>query len=223
MKRRHISRKEIVFLVLLAIGFAFTLVACDPPTTTVTGQPTTTAGVLPSGTAQAAPQQAVAVPGADIPMIEKPAANSGESAPLVYSKYEPGIKQNVSVALGVNNGALRKFKVDVGQKWSFGATLGDVNTLPFVMANGVNGGGLGDLAARYVLAWKSIGLVPVYQPSQRQMADVPQESAPLIWLGDPAGNADLVLVNNSQRAVVLEVVETGEQLTVKATVLQSKG
>lgn len=219
--------REIIFLLVLAVLLLF-VSSCGPgdvPGATVSVSGTPVAGITtvaqPVGTPQATPvpQQAAA-------QVVTAKAETADSVPLVYAKYDPAVKQNVQAALGANNGKLRSATiVEAGQAWSFGNQLGDINVLlpQLASANGVLGGGWGDLAARYLSAWDGLGLPAQFAPSVNQMVDVPAARAPAIYLGEPEGNSDLVLVNASSLPVELTVVETDSQLVVHARVLHPKG
>ncbi len=145
------------------------------------------------------------------------------SVPLVYEKYDDAARTNMAVALAANGNKLRHEHIIMpGERWSWGEQLGDIDVLlpKLQPASGVLGGGWSDLAARYSSVWEGLGLKAEYQRSQRPLIDIEPSQSPMLWLGDPTGNADVVLVNDGPSPVALSTEEDGEkgQLTVVARI-----
>jgi hypothetical protein len=200
---------------LVGLMAVLALVACGPPGgVIITTQPT----VGPAGTAA----QATTVAPAAVEAPVKLTVTVADSVPLVYNHYDAGTRTNIAVALAANGNRLRQASIiNKGERWSFGEQLGDINALvpSLVVANGVVGGGWSDLAGRYISTWQKMGLKAEFAPAQRQLIDLEPAQSPMLWLGEATGNADVVLVNNSDQAVQLLVVEdnTTGQLTVHGT------
>lgn len=121
---------------------------------------------------------------------------------------------NVSSALDINKGALRKVVILSGDTWSFNETLGKPNTFPPLKTIfGVEGGGWCDLACRYIQAAKGLGLHTEYlQHGGIALNSCSLEDSPFIWTVDGVrgldkGRQDLLITNNTVYTAVIEVIE----------------
>ena len=141
------------------------------------------------------------------------------SVPLVFDKYDSAARTNMAVALAANGNDLRHEQViKPGERWAWGEQLGSIDELlPKLQAsNGVLGGGWSDLAARYANAWEALGLPTEYALSGRALIGLTAEQSPMLWLGEASGNADVVLVNNTDQTAYLTLSEEDGRLIVHA-------
>lgn len=129
----------------------------------------------------------------------------------------------LSGCLGVNatsafnsSPGLRTVVLQPGEEWSFDASWKiDDQTLVYC---GVYGGGVCNLAARYSMVFRQLGLSITSVPYHFEEAGIPGEDAVAIWSAGERGGVggqDVIVRNTTQRTVYLTAQIAGGELIVK--------
>jgi hypothetical protein len=150
-----------------------------------------------------------------------PSQAMASSVPISVDR-STGFGWNVAEALDANGGALRDVVIQPGERWSFNATIGNPHRVAYVKYAGVLGGGVCDLAARYLTVGRQLGLTPAFEHHGIQLNGVPWEDSIAIWSTDGSAGSDgvkqdLELTNTLDRPVRLRTVVNGASVTIEGS------
>ena len=209
--------------------------ASPTPTSTSTPSPSPTASPSPSPTSTALPT-ATATPAPRLLAARSAAFTPGDRA----------VRANIRLALDHYYGALTHVVLAPGEVFSFNATLGlvpqhlpwknvklkptaaptpapDAPPAPEPTAQVVQGGGLCDLASRFVMAARPLLPARAFQfvnhvrSNGIHLSGVPVRDSVSIWaIGGGRGEQDLKITNLSGGWLEFDVAREGEKITVAA-------
>ncbi len=152
-----------------------------------------------------------------------PTAEAWEKTAFLPLQEGSGIWHNVVTVLNANGGALRTVELSPGERWSFNQTVGNPDLLDYVYVGNVYGGGVCDLASRYVVALRSLLSPGAFSFTRHRdatgedLVGVSPNDAVSIWSvnGGPE-ERDLVITNNSGRTIIISTLLTERGVTVRA-------
>jgi hypothetical protein len=216
-------------------------------TPTVTATPTATPTPTATATPTATPTPtATATPTATPTPLPPPQIMAQHS--VSFSPSDPGVRANIDLALKHYQGALMHVVVEPGGVFSFNATLGpapqrlpwkyiavrttavpvaveegvEVTPIPDTITN-IQGGGLCDLASRYVMAARPLlpssafSYVNHLTSNGIALHGVPNRDAVAIWaVGGQLGEQDLKISNSTNYWLEFEVTRDQRTITVTA-------
>jgi len=177
----------------------------EPPTPTSTPAPTAT------------PMPTLITGNVVVPTVE-----AWEMTAFLPLQEGSGILHNVVTVLNANGGALRSVELSPGERWSFNQTVGNPDLLDYVYVGNVYGGGVCDLASRYVVALRpllspgSFSFTRHRDATGEDLIGVSPNDAVSIWSvnGGPK-ERDLVITNTSGRTIVISTLLTERGVTVR--------
>jgi hypothetical protein len=225
------------------------------PTATTTPLPPSPTAIPPGPTATAVPPTATVSATALPPSPTAPSAPTATPAPaprllaaksVSFTPRDEAVRANIRLALAHYSGALTHVVLAPGEVFSFNATLGlrpqrlpwkyvrvkpsatPQDGAPSPEAELVQGGGICDLASRYVTAARPLlparafRFVNHVRSNGVHLAGVPDRDAVSIWaLGGGRGEQDLTITNLSSGWVEWVVDPEGEKITVTARLWDS--
>lgn len=152
-----------------------------------------------------------------------PTAEAWEKTTFLPLQEGSGIWHNVVTVLNASGGALRTVELSPGERWSFNQTVGNPDLLDYVYVGNVYGGGVCDLASRYVVALRSLLSPGAFSFTRHRdatgedLVGVSPNDAVSIWSvnGGPE-ERDLVITNNSGRTIIISTLLTERGVTVRA-------
>lgn len=197
----------------------------DAPLPTTT--PTATSTALPTATA--------------IP-TSTPAPSVLAAKSVAFTPGDRAVRANIRLALNMYQGALTNVVLAPGEVFSFNAALGarpqrlpwkyviikptptdNATPEPATRPQSIQGGGLCDLASRYVMAArpllpaKAFRFVNHLRSNGVRLAGVPARDSVSIWaVGGGPGEQDLKITNTTGGWLQFVVERTGEKITVSA-------
>lgn len=205
------------------------------PTATATPAPTATPTATAAPTATATPIVPTATPR---PLPQLLAAHA-----VAFSPSDRGVRANIRLALSLYHGALTHRIIAPGAVFSFNALLGprpqrlpwkyitlkpteppaDQPDAPVAAPTSIQGGGLCDLASRFVMAARPLlparafRFVNHVRSNGIHLSGVPTRDSVSIWaVGGGPGEHDLKITNLSQGWLEFNVVRQGAKITVIA-------
>lgn len=109
--------------------------------------------------------------------------------------------------------ALQDFTIQANSDWSFNENWKIVGDIP---CGGVSYGGVCDMATRYHLAAKQLGLQTIYERHNGGLNGVDYDDAVVIWSNGSRGGQDLVIVNNTNKKAHFIAHIDGDDFIVNA-------
>ena len=215
-----------------------TIVARPSPTRPPTATPSPTATAAPSPTATPSPSATATPSPTPVPQPRVLAARS-----VSFTPSDRAVRANIRLALAHYSGALAHVVLGPGEVFSFNAALGlhpqglpwkNVRVKPTAAptdepATGdaqdmlIQGGGLCDLASRYVMAARPLlparafRFVNHVRSNGIHLAGVPERDSVSIWaIGGGKGEHDLKVANTTAGWIEWVVERQGEKITVTA-------
>ena len=151
-----------------------------------------------------------------------PTVEAWEMTTFLPLQEGSGIWHNVVTVLNANGGALRSVELSPGERWSFNQTVGNPDLLDYVYVGNVYGGGVCDLASRYVVALRPLLSAGAFNFTRHRdatgedLVGVSPNDAVSIWSvnGGP-DERDLVITNTSGRTIVISALLTERGVTVR--------
>jgi hypothetical protein len=156
---------------------------------------------------------ATSQPGGDQQITSRPALRMKGSA--VSSLSLGGCLADTVPSALLPSPGLQDIAIDPGESWSFNENwhIVDVNNH---YCSGVVYGGVCDMATRYHLAAKQLGLETQYQRHPGGLNDVAPDDAVVIWSGGVRGGQDLYIVNTTDKTAIMRAEITSGEFIVTA-------
>lgn len=154
---------------------------------------------------------------AEMAPVPAPVAQDGAYAsnPIAIGGDDCG--WNIQVALEANGGALQEVRIAPSETFSFNATMGNPDAIPYRTCMGVPGGNWCNLAARYAQVARALGLVPQFQDHGVGDLGGGPENSVAIWNKDGIAGAgqDLLVTNTTDRPVFFVARSDGATVTIE--------